>query len=110
LGEYDCRGSGPRLKFGVVHPHSSHNYELRYWLAASGIVPERDIDIVVVPPPLMADAMLAGGLDGYCVGEPWNSAGVANGAGRIATVKANIWRASPEKMLGATERWAAHNP
>lgn len=104
------RSEGRKLKFGVVHPHSSHNYELRYWLAASGIRPEHDVEIVILPPPLMADALLAGGLDGYCVGEPWNSVGVANGAGRIATVKAKIWGASPEKVLGATERWATHNP
>jgi ABC-type nitrate/sulfonate/bicarbonate transport system substrate-binding protein len=104
------QAGGPKLKLGVVHPHSSHNYELRYWLAASGISPDKEVDIVILPPPLMADALLAGGIDGYCVGEPWNSAGVANGAGRIATVKARIWRASPEKVLGATERWAAHNP
>jgi ABC-type nitrate/sulfonate/bicarbonate transport system substrate-binding protein len=97
----------PKLRLGVVHPHSSHNYELRYWLAASGIHPDRDVEIVVLPPPLMADALKAGHIDGYCVGEPWNSVGVANGAGRIATVKAAIWSASPEKVLGVTPSWAA---
>jgi NitT/TauT family transport system ATP-binding protein len=102
-------GSRPP-RFGVVHPHSSHNYELRYWLAASGIHPDCDVEIVVMPPPLMADALKAGQIDGYCVGEPWNSVGVANGAGRIATVKAAIWSASPEKVLGATEKWAAAHP
>lgn len=101
---------GRKLRFGVVHPHSAHNYELRYWLAASGIHPERDVESVVLPPPLMADALAAGGLDGYCVGEPWNSVGVAAGLGRVATVMAAIWRRSPEKVLGATESWAAHNP
>ena len=102
--------SGRRLRFGVVHPHSGHNYELRYWLAASGIVPGRDVDIVILPPPLMADALLNGTIDGYCVGEPWNSAGVANGAGRIVTVKQKIWAGSPDKVLGASETWADHNP
>lgn len=104
------RAGGGKLRFGVVHPHSGHNYELRYWLAASGIGPDTDIEIVILPPPLMPDALAAGGIDGYCVGEPWNSAGVASGAGRIITVKSSIWPASPEKVLGATERWAAHNP
>ena len=70
------RQAGP-LRFAVVHPHSGHNYELRYWLAACGIDPERDIEIVIVPPPLMADALGAGRIDGYCVGEPWNTAAVA---------------------------------
>lgn len=100
------RAGGRRLRFGVVHPHSSHSYELRYWLAASGIHPVHDVEIVILPPPLMADALAAGGLDGYCVGEPWNSMGVESGAGRIATVKANIWRNSPEKVLGVAKRWA----
>ena len=49
--------SEPMLRFAVVHPYSGHNYELRYWLAACGIDPERDVEIVIVPPPLMADAL-----------------------------------------------------
>lgn len=96
----------PRLQFAVVHPHSGHNFELRYWLAACGIDPEADIDIVIVPPPLMSDALASGQIAGCCVGEPWNSVAVAAGAGRIATVKAAIWRSSPEKVLGARRDWA----
>ncbi len=102
-------GGGEALRFAVVHPHSGHNYELRYWLAACGIRPDRDIEIVIVPPPLMPDALEAGRIDGYCVGEPWNSAAVLSGRGRIATVKAAIWRSSPEKVLGVQERWANAN-
>lgn len=100
----------PKLRFGVVHPYSAHNYELRYWLAGSGIHPDRDVEIVVLPPPLLPDALKSGAIDGYCVGEPWNSVGVDSGAGRIATVKAAIWRSSPDKVIGTTESWAAHNP
>lgn len=100
---------GEPLRFAVVHPHSGHNYELRYWLAASGIA-ERGIEIVIVPPPLMADALRAGNIDGYCVGEPWNTAAALSGSGRIATVKAAIWRSSPEKVLGAGAKWAEANP
>lgn len=103
-------GGGSRLRFAVTHPHSGHNYELRYWLAASGINPDRDVDIAILPPPLMADALAAGTVDGYCVGEPWNSVGVASGAGRIAAVKARIWADSPDKVLGAGERWSDQNP
>lgn len=102
--------AGAKLRFGVVHPHSGHNYELRYWLMASGIHPDRDVEIVVLPPPLLPDALKTGAIEGYCVGEPWNSVGVESGVGRIATVKAAIWRSSPEKVLGTTERWAATNP
>jgi NitT/TauT family transport system ATP-binding protein len=100
----------PPLRFAVVHPHSGHNYELRYWLSASGVDPDRDVEIVIVPPPLMADALGAGRIDGYCVGEPWNTAAVAKNVGRIVTVKAAIWRSSPEKVLGVAAPWAESNP
>ncbi len=103
-----ARAGGEKLRFGVVHPHSGHNYELRYWLAASGIHPDRDIEIVIVPPPLLPDALARGAIDGFCVGAPWNS--VARGVGRIATVKAAIWRSSPEKVLGLTSEWARREP
>jgi ABC-type nitrate/sulfonate/bicarbonate transport system substrate-binding protein len=99
-----------KLRLGVVHQTSSHNYELRYWLAASGIVPDRDIEIVVLPPPLLPDALGAGGVDGYCVGEPWNSIGVATKGAHIATVKASIWQSSPDKVVGMRAAWAERNP
>ncbi|WP_395383401.1 CmpA/NrtA family ABC transporter substrate-binding protein [Mesorhizobium sp. UC22_110] len=102
-------GEAP-LRFGVVHPHSGHNYELRYWLAACGVDPERDIEIVIVPPSFMADALGARRIDGYCVGEPWNTAAVAKGVGRIVTTKAGIWRSSPEKVLGVAAEWAEEQP
>jgi len=104
------RNSAGPLKFGVVHPFSGHNYELRYWLSASGMDPDRDVEIVIVPPPLMADALAAGTLDGYCVGEPWSTAGTIAGVGHIATVKAAIWRSSPEKVLGVAASWAEREP
>src|SRR5262245_60089909 len=69
------------LRLAVVHPHSGHNYELRYWLAGCGIDPDRDIEIVIVPPPLMAEALGTGSINGYCVGEPWNTAAVIAGHG-----------------------------
>jgi len=102
-------GEGP-LRFGVVHPFSGHAYELRYWLAAAGIDPDDDVEISVLAPQLMADALAAGQLDGYCVGEPWNTAAVLAGTGRIATYKQAIWPNSPEKVLGVTQKWAAAHP
>ena len=98
------------LRFAVVHPHSGHNYELRYWLAACGVDPDRDIEIAILPPPLMADALGVKNIDGYCVGEPWNTAAVALRHGHIATVKAAIWKGSPEKVLGAQAQWAEEHP
>lgn len=100
------RRKGEPLRFGVVHPYSGHNYELRYWLAASGIDPDRDMEIVVLPPPDMGDALAQGLIDGYCAGEPWNTFGVLKRGGHLATVKAAIWKSSPEKVLGVNARWA----
>jgi ABC-type nitrate/sulfonate/bicarbonate transport system substrate-binding protein len=102
--------SARKLRFGVVHQTSSHNYELRYWLAASGIMPDRDVEIVVLPPPLLPDALGTGGIDGYCVGEPWNSIGVATKGAHIATVKASIWQSSPDKVIGMRTTWADEHP
>jgi len=100
----------PPLRFAVVHPYSGHNYELRYWLAACGVDPDKDVEIVIVPPPLMADALASEAIDGYCVGEPWSTAAALQGYGRIATVKAAIWRSSPEKVLSVGANWAADEP
>jgi NitT/TauT family transport system ATP-binding protein len=94
------------LTFGMVYPFSCHNYELRYWLAAAGIDPDRDVRLVVIPPPLLADAMRAGQIDGFCVGEPWSSVAVDSGLGAIATSTAAIWPLSPEKVLGCRAEWA----
>lgn len=91
--------AGQRLRFGVVHRHSSHNYLLRYWLTACGIRPDKDIDIVTIAPPFSADALESGEIDGSCVGEPWNSVAVERGAGRIVLATAQIWRRGVEKVL-----------
>lgn len=91
--------AGKRLRFGVVHRYSSHNYMLRYWLAAIGLRPDEDVEIVVTSPPFAADALAAGDVDGICVGEPWNSIAVDRGVGQIALATAQIWRRGVEKVL-----------
>lgn len=91
--------TGKRLRFGVVHRYSSHNYMLRYWLAGVGIHPDADVEIVVTSPPFAADALAAGEIDGICVGEPWNSIAVDRGVGQIALATAQIWRRGVEKVL-----------
>lgn len=101
-----ARAGLPKLVFGIVHAFSAHNYDLCYWLAECGINPMLDVSITVVPPPLMPEAMQAGHLDGYCVGEPWNMAAVACSTGVIVTSKIEIWKNSPEKVLGVRESWA----
>lgn len=88
-----------RLRLAVVHRHSSHNYMLRYWLAACGIDPERDVEIVVVPPPFTAEALASGEIHGACVGEPWNSLAVEAGTAQIIGMTAAIWQRGVEKVL-----------
>jgi len=100
--------SGNRMRFGVVHRYSSHNYMLRYWLRGCGIDPNEDVEIVTIAPPYAADALESGEVDGICVGEPWNSVSVERGAGVIIAVTAQIWRRGVEKVLAVkSERLAA---
>lgn len=98
------------LIFGMVYPFSCHNYELRYWLAAAGIDPSRDVRLVVIPPPFLVDALRAGQIDGLCVGEPWNSVAVDAGAGAIVAPTTALWPMSPEKVLGCRPEWAQRHP
>lgn len=95
---------GP-LTFGIVYPFSCHNYELRYWLAAAGVDPDRDVRLVVIPPPLLGDAVRAGQIDGFCVGEPWSSVAVDSGLAAVVTSTSAIWPLSPEKVLGCRAEW-----
>jgi len=98
------KAAGRPLRFGVVHRYSSHNYMLRYWLAACGIRPGDDVAITTVAPPFCADALEAGEVDAICVGEPWNSVAVERGAGRIVLVSAQIWQRGVEKVLALREQ------
>ncbi len=101
-----ANSSAEPLVIAVVHAFSSHNYELRYWLAASGIDPDRDIRIAIVPPPFMPDALASGRIDGFCVGEPWNSRAARTAGGHIILTKSAIWQQSPEKVLALHAAWA----
>lgn len=85
--------------FGMVFPFSSHNFDLRYWLAAAGIHPDRDVRLVSIPPPLMVESLRAGHIDGFCVGEPWGSVAVARGIGRIVATKSQLMPHGVEKVL-----------
>jgi two-component system, oxyanion-binding sensor len=107
--ERHAKGLGPPV-FGIVHPYSSHNYELRYWMASAGINPDNDVRLVVVPPPMTTDALKSGRIDGFCVGAPWNTRAATGGIGRIVATKAQIWRMSPEKVLAVSETLLARAP
>jgi ABC-type nitrate/sulfonate/bicarbonate transport system substrate-binding protein len=100
----------PPLIFAVVFPFSVHNYQLRYWMAAAGIDPDRDVRIVAVPPARMNVRLAAGEIDGFCVSAPWNAQAVAEGAGEIMIYAAEFWQVGPDKVFGVTERWADSHP
>ncbi len=98
------------LILASVFPYSVQNYMIRLWLSSAGLDPDRDVRLVVVPPPHTVAYLSGGAIDGYCVGEPWNRQAEALGIGRIALTGPDIWKGMPEKVLGTTESWAANNP
>ncbi len=116
------RGEGKTFNMGMVFPVSTHNYELRYWLAAGGIHPGfyspenvtgqilAEALLSVTPPPQMPATMEAGTIMGYCVGEPWNQAAVFKGIGVPVITDDEIWKNNPEKVFGVTKKWAEENP
>jgi len=116
------RADGKPFNMGMVFPVSTHNYELRYWLAAGGIRPgfyspdnttgqiQADVLLSVTPPPQMPATLEAGTILGYCVGEPWNQAAVFKGIGVPVVTDHQIWKYNPEKVFGVTAKWAEENP
>jgi ABC-type nitrate/sulfonate/bicarbonate transport system substrate-binding protein len=96
----------PPLTLGMVFPFSNHNFDLRYWLAAAGLHPDRDVRLVAIPPPLMVDSLRAGLVDGFCVGEPWNSLAVAQGLGSIVATQSQLFPRAVEKVLALRRAFA----
>jgi ABC-type nitrate/sulfonate/bicarbonate transport system substrate-binding protein len=99
-----------KLTFAMVFPFSTHNYLLRFWMAAAGIDPDEDVDLFVVPPPYMVDSLARGHVAGFCVGAPWPSLGVAAGLGRILHFGCDIVATCPDKVLAARSEWERRNP
>jgi NitT/TauT family transport system ATP-binding protein/nitrate/nitrite transport system substrate-binding protein len=107
-----CLASRPRRRprLAVVHAFSTHDLLLRYCLAASGIDPERDVAITVVPPAETADALAAGRIEGFCAGAPWGAVAERVGVGRAVLPSSAIWRHHPEKCLAVAAGWAERAP
>lgn len=103
-------GGQGALTFAVVFPQSMHNYLLREWLAARGIDSDRDVRIVIIPPPRMVERMRAGEIDGFCVGAPWNAVAEAEGLGRILVTASQLWPGGPDKVLGVPAVLAERRP
>jgi nitrate/nitrite transport system ATP-binding protein len=99
-----------KLTLGIVHECSMHNLMLRYWLASAGIDPDTDLNLVVIPPPEMVERLRSGEIDGFCVGEPWNTQAIQAGIGFVIATDLDIWAGNPEKVLGFTEAWVQQHP
>jgi NitT/TauT family transport system ATP-binding protein/nitrate/nitrite transport system substrate-binding protein len=109
LGEW-LRAQPAPPRFAVVHAFSTHNLLLRYWLAASGVDPDRDIATVVIPPEHVEAALAEGRIAGFCAGAPWGELAEHHGSGRHLLGTSDIWANHPEKCLAVAERWATANP
>ena len=102
-------GADP-LTFGMTFPFSTHNYQLRFWMAAGGVDPDEDVQLVVLPPPYMVDSLANGHVDAFCVGAPWNSIAVDLGVGHILHFVADILLSAVEKVLAVRQNWSEKHP
>jgi two-component system, oxyanion-binding sensor len=102
-------GAAP-LTFGMTFPFSTHNYQLRFWMAAGGVDPDEDVRLVVLPPPYMVDSIRNGHVDAFCVGAPWNSIAVDLGIGHILHFVSDILVRAVEKVLAVRQNWAEKHP
>jgi two-component system, oxyanion-binding sensor len=103
-----AKGEDP-LTFGMTFPFSTHNYHLRFWMAAGGVDPDEDVRLVVLPPPYMVDSLANGHVDAFCVGAPWNSVAVDLGVGHILHFVSDILVRAVEKVLAVRQDWSEKN-
>jgi nitrate/nitrite transport system substrate-binding protein len=101
---------GKEVKVAMTFPGGTHDLWIRYWLAAAGIDPDKDVSTIVVPPPQMVANMKVGNMDAFCVGEPWNEQLVNQGIGFTACTTGEIWFKHPEKALGFRAQWVDRHP
>jgi len=106
----DAKAKGSPMTFAMTFPPGTHAMWMRYWLAAGGINPDKDVALVTIPPPQMVANMKVGKMDGYCVGEPWNARAIADGIGYTALNTQDIWKDHPEKVCAFTAEFADKNP
>jgi nitrate/nitrite transport system substrate-binding protein len=104
------RAAGAEIPVAMTFPGGTHDLWMRYWLAAGGIDPTKDVDLIVVPPPQMVANMKVGNMEAFCVGEPWNAQLVNQGIGFTATTTGEMWLNHPEKILGMRADWIDAHP
>jgi nitrate/nitrite transport system substrate-binding protein len=104
------KAAGKSVKAAMTFPGGTHDVWLRYWLAAGGIDPDKDIETIVVPPPQMVANMKVGTMDCFCVGEPWNDQLVNQKIGYTAVNTGELWAGHPEKSLAMRADWVDKHP
>ncbi|HMH73720.1 MAG TPA: CmpA/NrtA family ABC transporter substrate-binding protein [Bradyrhizobium sp.] len=104
------KAAGKSIKAAMTFPGGTHDLWIRYWLAAGGIDPDKDIETIVVPPPQMVANMKVGTMDCFCVGEPWNLQLIHQDVGYTAVNTGEIWNKHPEKSFGMRAAWVDKNP
>src|SRR5215212_9797072 len=104
------KAEGKEVKVAMTFPGGTHDLWIRYWLAAGGIDPDKDVSTIVVPPPQMVANMKVGNMDAFCVGEPWGDQLVHQDIGFTACMTGEIWKNHPEKSLGMRADWVDKNP
>ncbi|MBY0382345.1 MAG: ABC transporter substrate-binding protein [Xanthobacteraceae bacterium] len=104
------KASGKSVKAAMTFPGGTHDLWIRYWMAAGGIDPDKDVETIVVPPPQMVANMKVGTMDCLCVGEPWNEQLIHQKSGYSALTTGEIWKDHPEKALGMRAAWVEKNP
>ena len=104
------RAAGKEVKVAMTFPGGTHDLWIRYWLAAGGIDPDKDVSTITVPPPQMVANMKVGTMDAFCVGEPWNEQLVNQDIGFTAATTGELWFRHPEKVLGMRADWVDANP
>src|SRR6187397_366660 len=105
-----AKAGGEPLTFAMTFPPGTHAMWIRYWLASGGVHPDKDVNLITIPPAQMVANMKVDKMDGFCVGEPWNNRAIEDGTGFTAVTTQQMWKDHPEKVCAFTEEFATKNP
>jgi nitrate/nitrite transport system substrate-binding protein len=106
----EAKKNGEPLTFAMTFPPGTHAMWMRYYLAAGGINPDKDVSLITIPPPQMVSNMKIGKMDGYCVGDPWHARAIQDKVGYTSILTEDIWTNHPEKVCAFTAEFADKNP
>jgi nitrate/nitrite transport system substrate-binding protein len=104
------KAAGDKITMAMTFPGGTHDMWLRYWLASAGIDPDKDVELITIPPPQMVANMKAGTMEAFCVGEPWHDQLISQGLGYTAVSTGQMWMNHPEKSFAMRSDWVAAHP